>query len=411
MLACGHATFKFGHRGDIPNAEKPYYLGRHLAARGYEVTLVYENPFGRKMHSRICNGLEIVFLPRLSLSPYANQFNPLTKTVLGALEQVLHGILQPLISLSREPDVVHSFWPGWVENFIPLLMAQHVTKARTVIDLEDRIGGEEGYVNTFQEGYFKHLKKFWFTLLENKSARLTDAAICSTDLMCALLHSLGVEHRSIYKIPRGVDTCLYRPMEKGRARAALGLDSKSKIVGYLGGSLRIPAYHEILLKAFSRVVRAWPTSKIILIGRRIPDSARATVSRLGLEESVITTKDLGLEEIPIYFAATDALLLPLLDNFVDASRWPNRLLEYMSCGKPVVVSSVGEARKIVKNQKCGLIAEAGQPDNFADMINYLFDHTAEATEMGLRSRAAVERSYTWQSVTDATERVYQTLVK
>jgi glycosyltransferase involved in cell wall biosynthesis len=133
------------------------------------------------------------------------------------------------------------------------------------------------------------------------------------------------------------------------------------------------------------------------------------ISSLKLQEAVILTKTLQLEEIPTYLSAADVMVLPLLDNFVDGCRWPNRLLEYMACGRPVVVSSVGEAPKIVAKHKCGLVAQSEEPTDLAQKIDYLLVHPQEAYEMGLRARLAVEQTYTWSSVTKSTEQVYRAL--
>jgi glycosyltransferase involved in cell wall biosynthesis len=81
----------------------------------------------------------------------------------------------------------------------------------------------------------------------------------------------------------------------------------------------------------------------------------------------------------------------------------------MACGRPVVVSSVGEGARIVQNHACGSIADADNPSSFAEEITYLLKHRKEAEEMGVRSRLAVEHDYTWERVSRETEAVYSTL--
>ncbi len=411
LLVCAHHTFRFGHRGDINNAEKPFYLGRNLADFGHKVTLVYQNPFAvSRMSSSTYKGLTIYSLPYLASPAYAIRRNPLARGLRLAIEMGAHLTIQPIIQLRQEFDIVHSFWPGWLDNFIPVWLARNIAGSHTLIDFEDRIGGREGYYNLAKDtSIANRLKRFWFGLLENESTKLADAATASTDLMKRLLLSLGMKEDRIFKVPRGVDTSLYKPLAKDTARRRIGLDPACKVIGYLGGSLRLPEYHEILLRAFSNIRRNWPDSKLLLIGRRIPDTARAKISNLKLNESVLLTKTLQLEEIPTYLSAADVLALPLLDNFVDGCRWPNRLLEYMACGRPVVVSSVGEAPMIVAEHKCGSVAQSGNHTGFSEKIEYLLGHPKEATELGLRARAAVEENYTWPAVTKSTELIYNAL--
>lgn len=324
---------------------------------------------------------------------------------------VSRAILEFVLQFSYKFDMVHSFWPSYPENYFPLLLARHLRPAHTVIDFEDRMGGKEGLVNFLGDPSMRRFRLRLCTELESSSVRLADGAIGSTATMCDVYHELGLKRDRIFKIPRGVDVRLYRPIPTVLARRRFGLSDKSSIIGFLGGSLRQPEYLETLLQAFSILVQTQPDLKLLLIGGRMPVSLQSMIAKLDIASSVIITGAIELEEVPWYLSASNVLVLPLLDNILDTCRWPNRLLEYMACGRPVVTAKVGEAAEIVDEGRCGLVFRAGDSEDMAGRIRDIIENQSEAEGMGQRSRSKVEHDYTWSSVARSTEEAYFRILK
>lgn len=74
---------------------------------------------------------------------------------------------------------------------------------------------------------------------------------------------------------------------------------------------------------------------------------------------------------------------------------PNKLFDYMAFSKPVVVSSARPLRRIVEEERCGLVFESGNSDDFAEAAARLLRDPLGAQEMGRRGRHAVEQKYNW----------------
>jgi len=74
---------------------------------------------------------------------------------------------------------------------------------------------------------------------------------------------------------------------------------------------------------------------------------------------------------------------------------PNKLFEYMACGKPVIASDFPEIRAIVKEANCGLLIDSSNIDDITKAIIWIMNNPKEAQEMGSRGRKSVEKKYNW----------------
>jgi len=75
---------------------------------------------------------------------------------------------------------------------------------------------------------------------------------------------------------------------------------------------------------------------------------------------------------------------------------PNKLFDYMSLGKPVVVSDARPTARIVTEERCGVVFRDRDPASLAEAIVALTDPTARVA-CGDRGRAAIQRRYNWEA--------------
>ncbi|MBN1793661.1 MAG: glycosyltransferase family 4 protein [Candidatus Omnitrophica bacterium] len=64
------------------------------------------------------------------------------------------------------------------------------------------------------------------------------------------------------------------------------------------------------------------------------------------------------EQIPEYLRQIDIGLVPLIQKTrFNEAKSPAKLFEYMASGKPIIASSIGEAKQVVQNGKNGILAD------------------------------------------------------
>jgi glycosyltransferase involved in cell wall biosynthesis len=88
-----------------------------------------------------------------------------------------------------------------------------------------------------------------------------------------------------------------------------------------------------------------------------------------------------------------ALFYPL-QNFVESQ--PVKLFEYMASGLAVIAADFPGFRKIVEENGCGLCVPPRDVAAIASAIEWMFEHPAEAEEMGRRSREVVLKRFNWE---------------
>lgn len=115
-------------------------------------------------------------------------------------------------------------------------------------------------------------------------------------------------------------------------------------------------------------------------------------------------KDLGLSnlvfrdpisarEAPDYINAADLCVATLRDTPLFRSAIPSKLIEYMACGKAVVIGIRGEAEAIVENAAAGLVFDPNDDAALAGCIETLVDAPDRRAAMGRSGTGAVSEHF------------------
>lgn len=74
---------------------------------------------------------------------------------------------------------------------------------------------------------------------------------------------------------------------------------------------------------------------------------------------------------------------------------PVKLLEYMSCGKPVIASDLPGISSVVKSAECGLTVNPSDVDSIVTAVQYLLENPQAAAAMGESGRRIAKTKYNW----------------
>ncbi len=170
----------------------------------------------------------------------------------------------------------------------------------------------------------------------------------------AALVGLGAAPDQVTVLRNGVDTELFRPLDRTEARAALGLSRPTLLsVGHL---IERKGHHRVI-----EAMRLLPGHDLLIAGEGPErDRLAGLVAKLGLQSQVRLLGARPHAELPSLYSAADALVLA-------SSRegWANVLLESMACGTPVVASDIWGNPEVVQTRDAGLIARENTPEGLA----------------------------------------------
>jgi glycosyltransferase involved in cell wall biosynthesis len=101
----------------------------------------------------------------------------------------------------------------------------------------------------------------------------------------------------------------------------------------------------------------------------------------------------------------DFFVVPFLDKPANWGRWPGRINDYFTFGKPIVTNPVGEMKELLTNHSVGLLAEEA-PEDMANKICRLIDDKELRTKMGANARQLAISEVSWPVITERLDSAY-----
>ncbi len=230
-----------------------------------------------------------------------------------------------------------------------------------------------------------------------------DALLVSTSYeQIALERLYEVQPVKVLVLPPGVDTELFRPVERIAAHDALGLNGR-RVLLFVGRLDPLKGL-EIVLEAMALLEDRDDVELVVVGGEQEGKSETARLRRvadvLGLGDHVRFVGMVPHEDLPNYYSAAEALVMPsYYESFGLAA------LEAMACGTPVVAARVGGLPAVVRDGETGFLVPWHCPEPFSQRIEMLLTNKGLRDSMG---RAARERAAMrdWNTVAQETLALY-----
>jgi len=217
--------------------------------------------------------------------------------------------------------------------------------------------------------------------------------ISVTDSFVKNLTERGIDRNKIEVVKNGVDLEFFHPIsdeEKGKLKDELGYSGKF-LVSYIGTIGMAHAVNKIVDTA--RLLESNKSIHILIIGDGAEkENVTAQVKSLCIENvSVLGQKP--KDEIPAYYAISDAIIVSLKKDPVFTRVIPSKIFEIMGMGQPILISVDGEARKIVDDAQCGLYSEPEDIVQLMENIILLQSDSQKRQNLGISGFSYVKKHY------------------
>jgi L-malate glycosyltransferase len=331
-------------------------LGKELAQKGHKIHFIsYAMPF------RLANFIENIVFHEVEISSY-----PLFEFPLYSL-----ALASKMVEVAEyeKLDLLHVHYA--IPHATSAYLAKKILKTKRDLKVATTLHGTD-ITLVGLEPSFLPLVKFSIEASDGVTA-------VSRALKEKTLTNYDIE-KEIEVIPNFVDTDFYKPVKEGCLREHIAPNGEKVLVHT--SNFRVVKRVTDTIRILEKVIKEVPT-KLVLVGDG-PDRSECErlCRQLGLCDHVkFLGKQDGLVEI---LNAADIFLIPSQSESFGLAA-----LEAMSCGLPVVSSSVGGLPELIRHNETGYIAEIGDIDR---MSKYVIDLLTNQRKYELFSANSRERA-------------------
>ena len=234
------------------------------------------------------------------------------------------------------------------------------------------------------------------------AANQCDAVLPISNAAKKLMAAEGVHAGLMRTVYCGLflDEIKNRKVNKKDARAALGLPSSGRVVGYVG-QLSARKGLDTLLKAFSSVSKKTPDAHLLIIGDGPEKNALLQLAAsLKISNRVIFAG--RVDDAYAAMCAMDALALPSIYEGLGLV-----LIEAQALGVPVAATDSGGAAETFAHDKSGFLVPVGNARALAVKIETLLSDKKLARAFGLAGARFVSKRFGIHSAVDELNSVYE----
>jgi len=166
---------------------------------------------------------------------------------------------------------------------------------------------------------------------------------------------------------------------------------------------------ETLLDAAARLLRENPRVLFLLVGE---GGEKERIKALAQSRGLVNVRFLDQqprEQIPVFISTSNACLVLLKKTDVFKTVIPTKMLEFMSCARPVIVGVDGQARTIVEEADAGIVIEPEDSRALVEAVHRLANATFLAEILGRNGRGYILRRFSRKQTAEDYIRVLEQL--
>ncbi len=221
---------------------------------------------------------------------------------------------------------------------------------------------------------------------------------------CAKKSSL-LKDRRIEYIPYGIDTSLYRPIERRLAREILQLPQDKYLVlsGALGGTSDKRKGFHLLQPALQELSQSgWRDRlELVVFGSSVPENP---------PDFGLTTHYLGAlhddSSLALLYSAADVFVAPSVQDNL-----PNTVMEAIACGTPCVAFDIGGMPDMIEHQGNGYLAQAFKVEDLAKGIAWTLENPERHQNLSQRAREKTEQEFPLEKQAQRYTSLFQSLLE
>jgi glycosyltransferase involved in cell wall biosynthesis len=370
---------------------RAHAMAKHLVERGHAVSLITiadQRKVG--VVESEWDGVRVIEIPDLLWGRLRSGWD-------------LWDLLNRYFYLNRDKgpyDLIHCFETRPITIY-PALYYRKRHKLPMVTDWNDW-WGRGGIIDEFRPKWYRTFFGPLETYYEEAFRVRADGLTVISSALKQRGIDLGIPPEKICHISGGafLDIFPFRSIEECRNR--MDLPMSEPILGYSSAVQHVEV--DFMMKVLSIVAQSYPKVRLLVTGRT-GKSLLDTASAHGVSDNVLLTGYVSFEDLSWYLGCTNMFILPFPDKIYNVGRWPNKIGDFMSIGRPMVSNPVGDVKSLLEDHNIGALAQ-WDPVDFAEKIMYLIENPSLAKQLGENSRQVAETHFDWKLLAGKLESFY-----
>ncbi|MCV0373506.1 MAG: glycosyltransferase family 4 protein [Nitrosarchaeum sp.] len=223
--------------------------------------------------------------------------------------------------------------------------------------------------------------------------------LTTTNDLARYVINMGTRKENVETFNLGVNLELFKPLEKDSILLdKFGMTNDDKIIVFMGTLYDFSGLDEIILN-FNLLQKSITKIKLLIVGGGPSQKhLQNLIKDKNLENEIKITGFITQNEIPKYIALADVCINPFKINFVTDSILPTKILEYMSCSKPVISTSLRGTTELLPNESFGIIYSSQM--NFIKTIIELLLDDKKMKKLGKNGLQYVQSNHDWNKLSE-----------
>jgi len=153
-----------------------------------------------------------------------------------------------------------------------------------------------------------------------------------------------------------------------------------------------------------------PNLKLVIVGSNTTDTV---LKNEVIKEEVKTFVDFegwqNMSLFPSYIEASSVCISPLRRNKQHDVAYANKVFQYMSFKKPLLVSDATAQKNLVEKVGAGVVHKEQDAQDFAEKLLELYNNQELSDQMGAKGKAFVENEFSWEETSKNLVHLYDKL--
>ncbi len=325
----------------------------------------------------------------------------------GALLSLSMQMARRVVMLN--PDVVHVFKPVGT-GALAMYLLHGKGWRRFVVDSDDW-EGSGGWLNVNPYPIWQKLLMRW---QEGWTLRHAQAVTCASTVLVEQSRLMISGNTPITLLPNGPDDRIrdivsHAESERDALRKRFGWGAEPVLI-YTG---TVPINHDldIAVTALHQVLASHHDVRWVIIAAGDGlGSLQTLIRQAGLDAQVQYYGFMPHDSMLQYLVAADIAIYPYRDTLINRAKCSGKVIDYLACGKPVVVSDVGMNHAYIEQGKSGVLTPPGDAPAFTTALIQMLDHPTDASSMGRMGQQHLWSHFAWDGRIDQLVALYQAII-